>query len=158
MNWGVATSVALMLLCLTTVGWGAESVSVSMVDLGDRDAVILRVDGDALVSDLVVHKLRPSRLEAFYRFDGEVPASIKVSGDLVQGVDLSQRPDGFLLTLTLSSSIPASGETIYRETVLGSGQTALEVFSNSSKRGPFQVSWLNDAVVPETATSPTLLS
>ena len=118
MKWGVATTVALMLLlCLTTAGWGANAVSVSLVDLGDRDAVILRVDGEALVSDMVVHKLRPSRLEAFYRFDGGAPAAIDVSGDLVKGVELSKRPDGFLLTLTLSSSIPASGETIYRETV-----------------------------------------
>ena len=80
MNRGVIGILSVVLaLCFVTLGWGAELMKVSLVDLSDRDAVILEVDGAALVSDLVVHKLQPNRLEAYYQHQGEPAAVPEVS-------------------------------------------------------------------------------
>jgi uncharacterized membrane protein YgcG len=131
-------------LCFVAYGWGAGAANVAVLDLADRDAVVLTVDGAALQSALVSHKLNPSRLEALYTYSGPVPEAPSASGDLITGVDISPVQEGFLLTLTLADSVPSNGEAVYREAVISEGQTVVEVFSPDSARTPFKLSWLND--------------
>lgn len=124
-------------------GWGAEAAGVAVLDLSDRDAVVLTVDGEALQSALVSHKLNPSRLEALYTYSGPLPAAPSASGDLITGVEVSPVQEGFLLTLTLADSVPSNGEAVYREAVIGEGQTVVEIFGPGSARTPFKLAWLN---------------
>ena len=148
---------AVCALCVVRFGWGTEPAQVTLLDLPDRDAVVLTVGGEALVSKLVVHKLRPSRLEALYRYSGELPTVGDISGDLVKGVAISPRQEGFMLTLTLADDVPVDGEQIYRESVVGTGRTALEVFASESNRSPFKAAWLAggaDEATPVLASVP----
>ncbi|MBN2081878.1 hypothetical protein JW859_06670, partial [bacterium] len=123
--------------------WGAGPAELTVLDLADRDAVVITVDGEALQSALVSHKLSPSRLEALYTYAGPAPAVPAVTGDLVTGVGITPVTEGFLLTLTLADTVPVDGEAVYREAVIGDGQTVVEVFSADSARTPFKLSWLN---------------
>jgi hypothetical protein len=144
---------ALCVLAYAGIVWGNDSATIKLLNLGDRNAVVISVDGEALVSDLVVHNLRPSRIEALYRFDGELPQVGALSGNLIKSVAISPRPEGFMLTLTLADNLPVDGEQVYRESVIeGTGSTALEVFANGSARTPFKAEWLDGS----TGTAPML--
>jgi hypothetical protein len=89
-------------------------MKVSLVDLSDRDAVILEVGGEALVSDLVVHKLRPNRLEAYFQYQGEPAVAPVVKGDLITAVEITKRPEGFLMTLALADGVQQR-EAVYQD-------------------------------------------
>jgi len=147
---------AALVFCLVQVCWGADGAELTVLDLPDRDVVVLSVDGEALVSDIVVHNLRSGRLEAMYQFDGTLPATPKVVGDLITSVEINSRPEGFMLTLVLSDDVPVDGETIYRESTVATGKTALEVFSAESTRTPFNLSWLTTSSEPALSTVETL--
>ncbi|MCB1221273.1 hypothetical protein KDL30_11470, partial [bacterium] len=118
---------------------------MSFLDLPDRDVVVIDTGDLALKSDMMVNKLSPSRLEVLYRYDGQIPAVPQTSGDLVTSVDISPRSEGFMLVLTLSDSVPTTGEAAYRETPLGNGRTAIEVFSAGSTRSAFDLGWLDNS-------------
>jgi len=151
----IGLAAALCALYFAIPAWGKGTMDLKLVDLSDRDAVVVTVDGEALVSDLVVHKLRPSRLEALYRYSGDLPALGEMSGDLIQGVAIIPRQQGFMLTLTLSESLPVDGEQIYRESVLGSGESVLEVFAPGSARTPFKPQWLEGGGAVPVGNEPT---
>src|SRR5688572_14528759 len=143
---GVPALLALIgVLAISGICWGAETGELKLVSLGDRDAVVISVDGEALESELVVQKLRPSRLEALYKYEGTPPkAPAVVSGQRVTGLEVRPTEDGFTLVVSLADEIPTQGASIYRESLLGPGQTVLEVFSAGGTHGPFKTAWLED--------------
>ncbi|MBN1966080.1 MAG: hypothetical protein JW910_15630, partial [Anaerolineae bacterium] len=118
---------------------------VKLLDLNDRDVVVLSVDGQALTSDLVVCKAHPKRLEALYKYDGPLPAVTHSAGDLVTQVSIEPRNEGFMLTLALADGVTVDSDSIYREAVVKDGVTALEVFAAESSRAPFALAWLEPA-------------
>jgi hypothetical protein len=132
-----------LVLFFAVPGWGTEPGNVSFLDLSDRDVIILNTGDVTLESGMMVNKLSPSRLEVLYRYDGQIPAVPQVSGDLVTAIDVSPRKEGFMLVLTLSDAVPTTGEAAYRETELGNGRTAIEVFTAASTRSAFDPSWLD---------------
>jgi hypothetical protein len=150
---GVVGLLAVLCTLLFAIpGWGTGKAEVKLLDLNDRDVVVLSVDGQALTSELVVHKLHPSRLEAFYKYDGPLPVVTQTTGDLVKQVSIEPRGEGFMMTLALADSVPVESESIYREAVVEDGVTALEVFAQDSSRAPFALDWLDPASAPAAAT------
>jgi len=129
-------------IAILGVCWGADTGEVKLVSLGDRDAVVISVNGKALESDLVAHKLRPSRLEAVYKYDGALPVVADSSSELVKSLTVKPVADGFMLTVDLADSVPTQGTTIYRESVVAPGKTAIEVFGDGGVHSPFQAAWL----------------
>jgi hypothetical protein len=139
--------VGVLAACIALVaalpGWGTGLASVQLLNLADRDAVVLDFNGEAPESTLTVHKLNPSRLELMFQTSGELPTAPQVTGNLVTGVQFSPREDGFLLTLNLSPDVPVDGSnTFYREERIAGGRTVLEVFAKGSSRSPFKPAWL----------------
>ncbi len=132
-------------LLFAVPSWGTGMAEVKLLDLNDRDVVVLSVDGQALTSDLVVCKAHPKRLEALYKYDGPLPAVIQSAGDLVTQVSIEPRDEGFMLTLALADSVTVDSDSIYREAVVKDGVTALEVFAAQSSRAPFALAWLDPA-------------
>ena len=153
---GVVGLLAVLLTLLYAVpSWGTGMAEVKLLDLNDRDVVVLSVDGQALTSDLVVCKTHPKRLEALYKFDGPPPVVAESAGDLVTQVSIEPRDEGFMLTLALADSVAVDSESIYREAVVKDGVTALEVFADQSSRAPFALAWLNP-VQPDTTAATTV--
>ena len=146
MNRGTLALLSVLLVLFFAVpGWGTEPGSMSFLDLPDRDVVVIDTGDLELQSGMIVNKLSPSRLEVLYRYDGQIPAVPQTGGDLVTSVDISPRKEGFMLVLTLSDAVPTSGEAAYRETPLGNGRTAIEVFSTGSTRTAFDLGWLDSS-------------
>ncbi|MCC7477462.1 hypothetical protein IT575_03295 [bacterium] len=123
------------------IGWGAGGASLQFVDLPDRDAVVLRVDGTALTSDLIARDESTGKLEVLYAYDNTMPALPQSFGDLITGARLEPADGGFKLVLSLADSLPAGGASFYRESVIGDGATVVEVFSPETAQTPFKASW-----------------
>jgi hypothetical protein len=115
---------------------------MQFVDLQDRDAVVLQVDGEELMSDLVAQNLDPNRLELLYSYSSTPPALPQKFGDLIIGASIEPPEGGFKLILDLADSLPVNGASLHRQSVIGNGQTVVEVFQPNAARTPFKVDWL----------------
>ena len=86
------TAAAVCAVGFVQTGWGAGGASLQFVDLPDRDAVVLKVDGAALTSDLIAQDENTGKLEVLYAYDNTMPALPQRFGDLITGARLE--PEG----------------------------------------------------------------